>query len=472
MIRPEAIKHVVVLMFENRSFDHLFGAFPGVNGIFTEDGCVNPEIYNLADPTQPQGPSNEIYMPVAITPEIKLEHDFDHNFGNGMMQELFGPGTTGCQDGLPINAPAKTYPSTNSGFVSTIAYNVNANTRNGPQSMSYYQHGSLRVLHRLASEFVLCDNWFCDIPATTLLNRFFMHTAQTDGILTDGQGGTIIGSKTIFDQITEHGASWKMYAPLAEKLGQGIIEIIPNPQIDSRFLATQIQDSPFTNRPITEFAADLAAGKLPLYSFLMCWLPPKISNKSIDTSMHPNSDIRPGENYLAAVYNALRNSPHWNDTLLIVNFDENGGMYDHVAPPKAVAPNSKVGREWDEYLQAHCTFDFTRLGPRIPALLISPWLRRGIAKQRYENVSILRFIQSLIGAPGLTARDADAPTLDTIFAEFHQPQPRTDCPASVAGYPGFPYADGDLSKTYVVPSDAEAAPPPYMAQLAKSYRLG
>jgi phospholipase C len=205
----------------------------------------------------------------------------------------------------------------------------------------------------------------------------------------------------------------------------------------------------------------------------MCWLPLKVSDKSTDTSMHPNSDIQPGENYLAAVYNALRNSPHWHDTLLIVTFDENGGMYDHVAPPVAVAPNAKVGSEWDEYLQANCTFDFTRLGPRIPALLISPWLRRGIAKGGYENASILRFIQGLIGAPGLTARDADAPSLETIFAEFRLPQPRTDCPTSIPGYPGFPYADGDLSKTYVVPSDAEtAAPPPYMAQLAKTYRLG
>jgi phospholipase C len=369
-----------------------------------------------------------------------------------------------------------TYPSTNSGFVSTIAYNVNSITRNGPQAMSYYQHGSLRVLHRLASEFVLCDNWFCDMPADTLLNRFFMHTAQTDGILTDNQSGVTIGSETIFDQITEYGASWKMYAPWAEKYGSPItpiVEIIPNPQIDSRFLATQIQDSPFTNRPITEFAADLAAGTLPVYSFLMCWLPLKVSNTSTDTSMHPNSDIRPGENYLAAVYNALRNSPHWNDTLLIVTFDENGGMYDHVPPPTAIAPNSKVGSEWDEYLQANCTFDFTRLGPRIPALLISPWLRRGIARQQYENASVLKFIQDLIGAPGLTARDANAPSLDGIFDEFGLSQPRTDCPASVAGYPGFPYANGDLSKTYVVPSGAETAPPPpYMAQLAKTYRLG
>jgi phospholipase C len=462
---PE-IKHVVVLMFENRSFDHLFGAFPGANGILDESGGVKPDIYNLADPTRPQGPSNQTYLPVAIPADVKLAHDFDHNFGNGMMGELFGPGTTGWEAGQPINAPAVTYPSTNCGFVSTIAYNVNSSTENGPQAMSYFQDGSLQVLHTLASEFVLCDNWFCDMPGDTLLNRFFMHTAQTDGNLTDNQS-IAIGVPTIFDQITAQGSSWKMYAPWAVKAGQ----LIQNSQIDSRFLAPQIQNSPSTNRPITEFAGDVAGGTLPFYSFLMCWLPPGTSGQDTDTSMHPNSDIRPGENYLAAVYNTLRNSSYWNDTLLIVTFDENGGIYDHVTPPATVAPNSKTGRDWDEYLRAYCTFDFTLLGPRIPAILISPWLRSGVAKQQYQNTSILKFIQGLIGAPALNQRDANAPGLDSLFAEFGLSQPRTDCPASIAGYAGLPYADGDLSKTYVVPPGAEIVPPPYMAQLAKAYRL-
>jgi phospholipase C len=258
-----------------------------------------------------------------------------------------------------------------------------------------------------------------------------------------------------------------MYAPWARKGGK----VIPNPHIDSGFLA-QIQDSPSANRPITEFAADAAAGSLPFYSFLMCWLPPDASDPSTDISMHPNSDIRPGENYLAAVYNTLRNSPCWNDTLLVVTFAENGGIYDHVVPPGTLAPNSELGREWDQGLGAWCTFDFTLLGPRIPALLISPWLRSGIAKQQYQNTSVLRFIQSSLGAPALTQRDANAPGLDSIFAEFGLSQPRTDCPASIPGYPGLPYADGDLSKIYVVPPATEIVPPPYMAQLAKAYRLG
>jgi phospholipase C len=103
-----------------------------------------------------------------------------------MMRELFGPGTTGWANGQPVNASPVTYPSINSGFFSTVAYNVDGSggTTNGPQQMSYFEHGSLRVLHPLASSFVLCDNWFCDMPGDTLLNRIFMHTAQTGGLLT------------------------------------------------------------------------------------------------------------------------------------------------------------------------------------------------------------------------------------------------------------------------------------------------
>jgi phospholipase C len=463
----QQFKHVVVLMFENRSFDHVFGAFPGANGVLDANGAKS-EIYNLADPTQPPGPSNKAYVPEPITPDIPLKHDFDHDFATGMMRELFGPTTTGWVNGEPLTPPAKTWPATNSGFVSTIAYNVDSSgkTRNGAQNMSYYTYGSLKVLHTLASEFVLCDNWFCDMPGNTLLNRYFAHTAQTDGVLSDSQSGNIaINVPTIFDQITAQGATWKMYAPWAEKDGQKI----HNPQIDSRFLYT-VENSPNTNLPVTQFAADLAAGTLPFYSFLMCWLPLNISSPETDTSMHPNSDIRSGENYLAAVYNALRASPHWNDTLLIVTFDENGGMYDHVVPPTTTAPQPGTLTDLDPYTNETFSFDFTLLGPRIPAMLISPWLSKGIAKTQLQNTSILRFIQSMIGASGLTGRDAGAPVLDSALAEFGLSQPRTDCPMTIEGYSGFPYADGDLSKTYVVPP-GERKPVPYAAEVARIYRL-
>jgi phospholipase C len=123
------IKHIVVLMFENRSFDHIFGALPRVDGVLLPDGKVNPEYYNTFAPTKEPSPTN---IAVPVTPidlehQYLVDHDFNHDFGDGMMPDLFGPGTTGYVNGKPIGAPAKTFPATNSGFLSTVAFNVNLN---------------------------------------------------------------------------------------------------------------------------------------------------------------------------------------------------------------------------------------------------------------------------------------------------------------------------------------------------------
>ena len=463
----DQIEHIVVLMFENRSFDHLFGDFPGANGLFAEDGGFKPEAYNLDHPTQPAGPLNQVHQPIAITPDVQLDHDFFHDF-IGMMPELFGPGATGWAKGEPLGVAGPTTPLTNSGFYSTVAYNVgeNGQTINGPQSLSYYEHGSLKVLHRLAEEFVLCDNWFCDVPGDTLLNRYFMHAAQSGGELADNQGQVLV-APTIFDRIEACNSTWKMYAPFA------IVDrkLDGNTQVDSRLLSPNIRDSPFTHLPVTEFASDLAGGTLPFYSFLMCWLPPETwHHPSRETSMHPASDIRSGENYLAAVYNALRASPYWDKTLLIITFDENGGLYDHVMPPAVVAPDAQTGSVWDPYRGLECSFDFTLLGPRIPAILVSPWLASGVASGQYQNTSILRTLREKIGAPQLTERDGAAPSLDGVFAEFGLEQPRTDCPETLSGYDDFPYSDGDLSKTYVALLDDVAGPmPDYLVDVARAY---
>ena len=460
----DKIEHVVVLMFENRSFDHLFGGFPGANGLF-DNGVLKPDVYNLAQPKLPPGEENPKQKPFPITPAVQLGHDCFHDF-IGMMPELFGPNAAGWAGGKPLGEVAPTYPPTNGGFYSTVAYNVVPPTLNGPQCLAYYEHGSLQVLHTLASEFVLCDNWFCDAPGDTLLNRLFMHSAQAVGRLDDSIMQFSV--PTIFDRVEAAGRSWKMYAPWEEVDGG----IESNAQIDSRFFDSTI-GSPNTQRPVTELASDLAAGTLPFYSFVMCWLPPPWPSSARETSMHPVSDIRAGENYLAAVYNAFRASPCWENTLLIVTFDENGGLYDHVPPPPAAAPNDLIGSVWDSHRGIECSFDFTLLGPRVPVLLISPWLCSGVASTPLQNTSILRTLKDMMGSPKLTARDEEAPALDPVFAEFGLDEPRTDCPVTIAGYADFPYADGDLSKTYVAPTGkadlTHEDMPKYMRDMARLY---
>ncbi|MBL7732637.1 MAG: hypothetical protein JNM88_15780 [Chitinophagaceae bacterium] len=456
----DKIKHIVVLMFENRSFDHMLGGMPGVNGVLQPDGTVNPAYYNTMNPTTPPDPVSNpatIPIPIDLNGQSGLNHDFNHNFGDGMMPDLFGPGTNGYIKGVAQNAPATTYPATNSGFLSTIAYNVDGYPPNGPSVMSFFEFGSLKVFHTLASEFVVCDNWHCDLPGHTKPNRCFMHCATSGNIGIDDNNGGTEQDKTIYEQIEEMKYDWKMYTP--------------GGWLDSGFLY-RIMNNPDAKVPIAQFCKDLKEGTLPFYSFLMPGL-----NLDPDTSMHPANRVEPAENYLAAVYNALRNSPYWENTLLIINFDENGGMYDHVMPPAAVPPDpsAPVQYDTDEPEGNTCEFDFSLLGPRIPVILISPWLTKGIDSALYQNTSILRYVQDYIASTSdiflsLTQRDAKATSIAGVFEKFGRSDMRNDCPAFIEGYPNF--KGGDICNPEAhKPSAAflQQAPADYAVSLAEEY---
>lgn len=498
------IKHVVVVMFENRSFDHLFGAYPGVNGLM-KNGQINQDYYNLPNPLEPPSPTNLPVYPTPVDPSLPQAGDFTHDFGDGMMPDLFGPTftvspanaqpgdrgavyTSGFVSGAPtgqIQPTPQTYPATNSGFYSTY----NSCKAQGQPSLSYFESGSLKVLHELAKHFVLFDNWHCDMPGHTLPNRAFLHCGATLGVgIDDPDGGAVI-APSLFNLIDQTGGaaagpSWKMYVPVAGPNESPVLG-----QVDLSYLP----DVSHGAAPITDFAVDCANGALPFYSFVMCWLPNGHYDEWTDTSMHPHSLVQPGENLLAALYNTLRNSPHWEDTLLIVTFDENGGLYDHVTPPAATppTPNSLVeqstpgscGNLWILNSQ----FDFSLLGFRVPALLISPWLSAGVENDQYQNTSVTRFVvdrmNAVYGAQAdpLTQRDRLAPSLDAVFTKFGRAEMRQDCPPFMEPYAtlpstkpngnsnAIPYSDGTLT-VWNPPDDiSNEAPIGYIQELLNIY---
>jgi phospholipase C len=508
----EKIKHVVVLMFENRSFDHIFGALPGVNGLF-KNGQINKDYYNLPDPLSPPSPTNLPVYPTPIDPSLPQHYDFNHNFGDGMMPDLFGPTftvkggkrqpddsktiyTSGYAKGAPIgqlNPVPQTYPKTNSGFYSTYRdENNNTSTIQGQAALTYFKDGDLKVFHTLAKEFVLFDNWHCDMPGHTEPNRCFIHTATTKGVGIDDTNVGTDTAKTIFEAINEGlstraaQSNWKMYAPVGNDGCLG--------QLDTAFLNSNVQNYPGV--PITEFATDCENGTLPFYSFIMCWTPG--TNIYTDTSMHPNALVQPGENLLAAVYNTLRKSPHWKDTLLVVTFDENGGIYDHVFPPTTTPPvpdaasatqyvsGGTCGNQWI----LDSTFDFSLLGLRVPAMLISPWLAKGIDSTQYQNTSVVRFLIDKINeinaisgpvTKPLTQRDATAPSLETAFTQFNVKKMRTDCPAWITPYAtlpctdpqtgsnAIPFSEGSLTAWKPQSLISGLAPVPYIQELMNIY---
>jgi phospholipase C len=248
-----------------------------------------------------------------------------------------------------------------------------------------------------------------------------------------------------------------------------------NPERTTEYNVTQV--------PIANFFSDLANETLPFYSFIMCW---NDLGQTLDTSMHPDSIVESGENLLACVYNRLRASHYWENTLLIVNFDENGGMYDHktvpaASPPEIGAPVSTFQWKGDP---TKYSFDFSVLGPRTPVILISPWLQAGICSNQLQNTSILRFVQDLLTplAPGtvsLTERDRNAPSIAPVFdyANFGLAEIRKDCPSDIPLYVG-------TSQTPVItqaqimgdsePSLEQLAAPPasHIVQVTRKYLSG
>jgi phospholipase C len=495
------IQHVIVLMFENRSFDHLLGAMPGVNGLLDSAGNLKPDLYNTPNPLQPAGPDNPKTPPFPIVPNLPPQppqappdenetvvHDFNHDFGDGMLRDIFGPGTTGFLQGAPQGAPV-TFPPQNAGFFSTPLGpgQTPDGATNGSGALSFFQWKSLRVFHTLAQSFVVCDAWHCDMPGHTGPNRAFMHCATTGdvGICDDdGVSGTnMINRETIFERLQSHGRTWKMYTPKHSQCDTN--------WLNERVLSQQWNPDPakraapnVTEVPMGQFFRDLKDGTLPFYSFIMCWNGLGVP----DTSMHPNSAVEAGEEMLACVYNALQASPYWENTLLIVNFDENGGIYDHhsagpsilpAAPAPDYNPNSQAAPPVFTWTSTETgqtySFDFTALGVRIPALLISPWLKAGVCHTQFQNTSILRFLQDMLREPPagpsyLTQRDLYAPTIAPVFdlAQFGTATMRTDCPTDLQGY-GLGVCAALQSDDFLSDDVLASAPAPHVVKVTLEY---
>jgi phospholipase C len=268
--------------------------------------------------------------------------------------------------------------------------------------MGVFTPAGLPVLSGLAAGFAVCDHWYSSVPTETFPNRAFACAATSQGHMNDSASSYTVQS--IFGLMTAHAVSWKIYGYDDEPLTRGNY---PD--------TVQAPDTCFGK--FADFQADAAAGNLPAYSFL------EPSWGSAGNSQHPNYDVALGEVLIQHVYQALRSGPGWNQTLLIITYDEHGGCYDHVAPPGgAVPPDTSAG----EY-----GFDFTRFGVRVPAVLVSPLIPAGTiygvpaGSTPIDHTSVLKTIELRWGLPALTARDAAAPDLGGVLTLT---TPRTDDP--------------------------------------------
>jgi len=410
----QKIQRFVVLMLENRSFDHLLGYMKTVNPNVA--GLTSGDYSNYPDPNNPQPPP----VPVSPTAAATMPFDPNHEFCDVQVQ-LYGPDPAGKLCSNPPVAPAQM----NGFLASGLAAAAKQAAGQGSRVMECFAYGQVPFTTSLAREFALFNFWFSSLPGPTWPNRFFVHAA-TSGGLTDSpdteqtaQGYSFPGG-TIYHALANAGKDWRIYHDgLPQAAG-----------IDSLRLA---YTDPFTRnfREMKYFAQDARAGLLPEYTFIE----PNYDsggNYVNGNSMHPLNDIHKGDALVKQVYEILRASPdYWPETMLIIVFDEHGGFYDHIPPPPAV-PTADDTR----YLNKARPFAFNLYGARIPAIVASAYTRKGTVigqdpadpTTRFDHTSILATVEERFGLPPLTTRDEAANTLE---AALNLDQPRDDAPMTL-----------------------------------------
>jgi phospholipase C len=365
-------------MLENRSFDHILGSLAQtkkIEGIQTSSPNANNYL-GRAYPQTPDAPRNS-------------PRDPNHDLTDVLTQLDINPAGVPQMDGF-----VKSYAQANP-LISPDQFG---------EVMQYYPEGGLPILHQLATQFTVCDHWFSSLPGPTWPNRLFAMTGTSLGKVTM-PGGLLdlnlhwYDQPTVFDRLNEKQISWKVY------FGDIAVSMVLVHQWEP--------ENAILHRPLVEFYSDLNdPANFPRFVWIEpSYLPPGTND------YHPPHDVFDGEELLANVYNALRsNEEIWKSTLLVVLFDEHGGFYDHVSPPSAVPP---------DHHQEQWTFD--RLGVRVPAILVSPWVGNGVLSDVFDHTSILRFVSDLWGLGPLGQRTAQAKS----FASAISTSLRTDAPTNL-----------------------------------------
>lgn len=363
----DPIEYVIVLMLENRSFDHMLGVFQS--------------IYPALDGIPPQGSTRFDTYTKTGTKYLQL------------------PNTERRLDPSPLheNRDVLLQISNNmSGFIDNYATIPGASESSFPAVMGYYPMDFLPVLHTLARNFTICDHWFCSLPGPTWPNRFFVHSGTCNGHVSMPEGffhpnipSMHQPQDTIYNRLQDKGISWGIFhhgmpqALLLEKLWDHPLHFHP---IESFYQMCQNPNAP--------------GAALPQY----CFLEPAYRGAE-ENDQHPPADVMNGEILIAQVYNAIRNSAIWNKCLFVLTWDEHGGFYDHVVPPDtAIPPDDQIAE-----------FSFTQFGPRVPSLLISPRAPKAVDTTVYDHTSILRYVSDKWGLAPLTRRSAGANSIATML---------------------------------------------------------
>jgi phospholipase C len=334
------LDHIVVLMMENRSFDHMLGGLKK----------KNPKINGLAgDESNPDDNGTVVKVQPNATFQGQLDHDPDHHFP-GVDLQIFG-GDTSPNRVANMQGFIKSYTTQGTGVNGSHAI------------MNYFPPEKVPVLTTLATEYAVFNGWFSSIPGPTICNRAFAHYGTSFGNVDMNLFYIRDPIQSIYERMVKAGHTAKIYYYDQQSSTMEIVNLLTSqPQLFGTY---------------AQFVGDCKTGNLPEYSFIepnYTDHPGPGGGQILASDQHPDHNVKAGERFIAMVYNAVRTSPAWGRTALLIVYDEHGGIYDHVVPP-ACTPDGYVAAA--AATGTGMPFSFDRLGIRVPAILVSPYIARG-----------------------------------------------------------------------------------------------
>lgn len=332
--KQQPIKNIVVLVLENRSFDHMLGWMKN---------SINPSINGLSgsecNPSSTHDPKSSS---ICVSNDAQfVDPDPGHSFDD-VYEQVFGSGSIPSMSGFVQQAL-------------TISQNLSLTVMKG------FKPDNLPVFTSLVQEFAVFDRWFSAIPGPTQPNRLFVYSATSRGSVGNDKLKLLLGypQKTIFDSLHEDGLDFGIYFK----------------NIPTTFFYRNLRRLKYISKFhwFETFKEHAKQGKLNNLSVIEPRYFDLVGYSADDD--HPSHDVANGQQLVKEVYEALRSSPQWNESLLIITYDEHGGFYDHVETPYVGVPNPDGIKG-----PAPFFFGFDRLGVRIPTIMASPWIKKGIGK--------------------------------------------------------------------------------------------
>jgi phospholipase C len=353
------IEHIVILMQENRSFDHYFGTMPGVRGFADPAAIRLPDgspVFRQPDPGRAQGYLTPFRLDTTTT-SAQATPGTDHSW-------------------------ASQHAAWNDGKMDRWVQ------AKGPFTMGYFTQADIPFQWALAQAFTICDNYHCSVLGPTNPNRLYMWTGMIDpegaggGPVTDDSpayNNVILSWTTYPERLQRADVSWQVYQ---EEDNYDDNALAWFRQFAGAPASSPLWQQGMRKRPAGAFEADARQGRLPRVSWLVA---------PTAQSEHPDYFPAAGAEYIASKLDAIAsNEDLWHKTLFILTYDENDGLFDHVPPP--VAPRGSPG----EYVGG----EPIGLGFRVPAVVVSPWSAGGrVCSDVLDHTSLIRVIERRFGVP-------------------------------------------------------------------------